>query len=357
MKAKISADVIQEALKICLRLASPVSGNVTLQANGKSLIMSSASEIARCAVLLPGDVSGEAFFAIGSNNLRDAIKGRDELEIVYDKTMLNIQSGRYHSSLATVDALPIEETEDEKGKVWKLNADQASWLKSAVATVSLKPTADITAYMPLSVRLNSKSAFVACYDTYHMAFITDKQITGELDLTLPLDTFSSILEVFSKINFTLTVTRSQLIVKNKLVKVFLSLPETEDSSITTDQVFDKAKEASKADGSEIELSKQDVMIFLENARAVAAKERSEISIATDTSGKVQLQVTTNGGTSKTVLKARVGKKLSFKVNYEYLLEAINKCADTVLMKVMNDMSFISIKTSTAYVFVSLNQDD
>src|SRR5882672_7336163 len=130
MQVQISAAILQEALRVALRLSPPVSGNVTLLADGTKLFLHSAGELSRCSILLPCEVKGKAFFAIGTESLRDATKGHDELSLVYDKTMLNVKSGRYSASLTTVDAIAMEEQQaEEKGQVWKLTVDQAQWLK------------------------------------------------------------------------------------------------------------------------------------------------------------------------------------------------------------------------------------
>jgi hypothetical protein len=356
MQVVVESSIIQEALRVALRLSPPISGNVTLASDGAKLFLHSAGELSRCSVLLPCEVKGKSFFAIGSEALRDATKGHEQLTMVFDKTMLNVKSGRYSASLTTVDAIAMEEEKEEKGDTWKLTVDQAQWLKSAVSQVALKPTANITAFMPVSVKLSPKGAFVACYDNQHMAFVNDKEITGELDVTLPLETINAVLDTFNKIAFRMTVTPSSLLVKNKIVDVTLSLPATEDDSqIGTDAVIGKAKEALKADGKQIEVSKADITSFLDNARAVSTKERSEILVTTD-AGKLTLVVKTTNGTSKSTIKAAVTSKQSFAVDYEFFAEAIAKCSDSVVFKVVEN-AFICFTLKNAHVLVALNQSE
>ena len=356
MNVTISSDILQESLRIALRLSPPISGNVTLKSDGAKLFLHSAGELSRCSILLPCTVTGKAFFAIGTEALRDATKGHQELTMVYDKTMLNIKSGRYSASLTTVDAIAMEEEKEEKGDTWKLTVDQAQWLKSAVAQVALKPTANITAFMPVSVKLSDKGAFVACYDNQHMAFVNDKEITGEIDVTLPLETLNAVLDTFNKLAFRMTVTPSALLVKNKIVDVTLSLPATEDDAqIGTDAVIGKAKSALKADGTQIELAKTEVLSFLDNARAVATKERSEIQVTTE-AGKINFVVKTTNGTSKSTLKAAVKTKQSFRVDYEFFEEAVRKCPESVVFKVVEG-AFLTFQLKNAHVLVALNQEE
>jgi hypothetical protein len=356
MQATIDSAILQEALRVALRLSPPISGNVTLASDGAKLFLHSAGELSRCSILLPCEVKGKSFFAIGTEALRDATKGHQELSMVYDKTMLNIKSGRYSASLTTVDAIAMEEEKEEKGDSWKLTVEQAQWLKSAVQQVALKPTANITAFMPVSVKLSDKGAFVACYDNQHMAFINDKEIKGELDVTLPIETLNAVLDTFNKTAFKMTVTPAALLVKNKIVDVTLSLPATEDDAqIGTDAVIGKAREALKADGKQIEVAKTDVTAFLDNARAVATKERSEILVSTD-AGKLNLVVKTTNGTSKSTIKAGVKTKQNFAVDYDFFSEAISKCSESVVFKVVEN-AFLTFQLKNAHILVALNQSE
>jgi len=357
MNAQIESSSIQEALRVALRLAPPMSGNVTLEADGTRLLMHSVAELSRCSVVLPGTVKGKAYFAVATDALSAATKGHAELEMAYDKTMLKIKSGRYSADLTTVDAVQLEELEKEKGQIWKLSPEQGGWLKNAVAAVALKPSQLLaTGFMPVTAKLTEKAAFVACYDNQRMSFINDKEITGSLEVTLPLETFNAVLDTFHKAKFTMTVGSSTLFIKNAIVEVQLSLPEKdEENQIGTDDVIGKAREASKIDGSELQLSKAEITAFLDNARAVATKERSEIKIATDT-GKAKLSVATTNGTSKTILKAQTPKKATaFNIDFEFFDEVVRKCPDDVIFKVVQG-AFLMFKTRQAQTLVALNQE-
>lgn len=357
MKAQIQAELIQEALRVALRLAPPMTGNVNIVAHGSKMWLTSASELSRCQILIPGDVQGEALFAISTESLSAAIKGHKELSLDFNKSMLNVQSGRYSSQLSTVDAIQEEnEEQKDKGDTWKLTPEQSTWLKSAVATVALKPSASVaTTFMPLSVKLTDKAAFVSCYDQNHMSFINSKDIQGSLDLTLPLDTFNAVLDVFNKVQCSMTVTSSTLRVKNKLVDVSLSLPSAENEEvISVDDVISKAKEALKTEGKSIEVAKSEVVGFLDNARSVATKERSELVCEAEP-GKLKLMVTTTNGKSKILLKANTKAKMSFRVDFDFFDEAVRKGADTLAIKLV-DQAFLMIKGKEAYSVLALNQE-
>lgn len=353
MNIQIDSDAIHNALRVVSRLAPPVSGSVTLEAAGDKLWMHSASDLSRARVLLPCEVKGKAFFAVAIDQLGSATKGHKALECSYDKSMFKIKQGSYTAELATVDAIPLEESESEKGTTWKVSAEQAAWLKSAVASVAIKPTAAMVSNMPVVIKITKKAAFVACYDNFHMAFLNDKEVQGDLDLELPLETLQAVLDVVHVGSFKMHVSKSTLTISNTLLKVNLSLPDSE-GEVSGEAVIEKAREAIKIDGSEIVMGKEGLVAFLENARGVLGKERSEISVAAE-GGKVKLLIQTTNGKAKISLKGNTPKKeVGFRIDYEFFDEAVRKCGDEVVMKIVDD-AFVTFKVKNAWVIVSLNQ--
>lgn len=357
MQLTIETDVVQEAIRVVTQLAPPVAGSVTIEVNGKKAFMHSVAELSRVTVLMPCDVEGSATFAISLDTLRDSTKGRKTLVAKYDKTLLKIRSGNYAAELATTDALTPEQEDDKRtGKPIKLTPEQGQWLKNALATVALKPITILSSFMPVTVKLTDKGAFVACYDTEHMAFLNSKEVQGEMDVTLPLDTLQVILNTFYKAPFKIELGTSNLHVANALVKVAVALPQEEDQQqvVSADDVMTKARAAAKETGLEIEVAKKDILEFLDNARAVATKERGEISVSVE-KGKLKLEVVTSNGSTRTAIKAQVAKAAQFKIDFEFLDEAVRKCPELVSMRVVGD-AYAMFKTSQAYVLVSLNQE-
>jgi hypothetical protein len=353
MNYKIEASAIQEALRVISRLAPPDSGNVTVSSNGKKVFLHSSSETSRCSVNMPATVEGKAgTFALSLNALRDATKNRKELEIEYSKTMCKIKSGAYKAELATVDALEIEATEEEKGKKLEFTAEQAAWLKSAVNVVALKPTALLSTFMPIAIKLSSKGAFVCCYDVNHLAFLNSSEATGDMEIKLPLDTITAVLDAFSTAPFTLELGKAGITVTNKLVKVSLSLPQEEEGELSIADVLETAKGAKKTDGMAIVVPKDEVVAFLDNARAIATKERSELKVKVE-DGKMKLEVATIQGSSKALIKVKA-KNCEFAIDFEYLDEAVRKAGDNVEFKLVKG-AFLAVQLKTSTVVISLNQ--
>lgn len=354
MKAQVECSIINEAVRIASLLAPPMTGTITLQSTDKRLYLHSSSELARCRVQLPGTVQGDATFALPISALSDSVRGRKEVSLELVKGVLTLVDGRYKASLSTVDALEIEDFKPEdEAKKWKLSSDLSTWLFKTVTSIGLKASGG--SFMPLAIQAGAKSTFVACYDQAHMAFARSTDVQGDLQTVLPFDTMRAVLDVFKGVDCVLHLTKSSLWVSNKMVQVALSLPSADgDEVISIESVLEKAKEAVKADGSKITMVKSDVMTFLDNARAVATKERPELGIASK-NGKLQMSVVTNNGQVKALCKAKTAADFSLKIDYEFFAEAVKGSGDELQLKVVDD-AFLMVKRADSYSVIALNQE-
>lgn len=358
MQLQVDNDALQEAIRIIMRLAPPTeaSGNIVLHSTGKKVFLKSNGDNARIEINLPAGVEGKPrTFAVALAALRDATKGRGQLEIVYDKTMCKVRSGKYLCELPTTDAMEIEEAPDEKLSSIEIDADQAQWLKESIKTVSLRPTPLISLFMPLAVKLTKKGAFVACYDSNHMAFIRSKEITGDIDLRIPIDLFASLLDVFVQSKFVLETSASTLYVSNKLIKVAMSLPQEDENDLKMEEIIEGANGAREASGTTFQVEKADIQKFMDNARAVATKERSEIKIKAG-DGKMKFEVVTTNGLIKAVIPCTCKKEVSMVIDFEFLDEAIRKGASTLDLKLVSS-EFLMLKLAKANVVISLNDEE
>jgi len=354
MKFSLESDIVNEAIRVALRLSPPITGNFTFEVSDHQLYLHSVDSLSRCSILIPAPVDGEdTTFAIPAVALKDAISGRKDLIFEFDGSLLTIKSGRYRVKLTTLDAIAVER-EEVTGKPWTVSIEQLSWLKNAVAAVYLKPTQNITSFMPVSVQLTDRSAFVACADANHMMFTRTKEVTGDLEFTLPIDTLTAVLDTFNKVQCKMLLTGSALHVKNKLVDVSLALPATDDDSVIgISMLREKAQESLKVDAQSIDLKKKEVQDFLANARAVSDKSRSEVQVNCEP-GFVTLTVKTTLGTAKSKIEATTKLDAEFKIDAEYLEEAVRKSGESVLIKYAE--SFLVLRTAEAYSLIALNQE-
>lgn len=348
---KITAELssLQYAVDTAMRLAPPVSGNLTFTSKNGVLTVHSAAELSRCSVVVACEVSASGEFAVPAQALKDAIKGRTQLELVYANSTLSVKSGKYKTELVTVDVIPFDDIEKSSTKDWKISAEIADWIRNTIKVVALKPTLILSSWMPLGVHLNSKGAFVCCYDIQHMNWVNSKEVTGDFQCVLPLDTMSAIMDVFSKASFTMQQASSYIRVKNKLVDAYMSVPDMAEI-IPVEQVREKVKEAAAAKGKVFTMSRDDVLAFMDNAKAIIGKERAELAVEADAG--IRMVVRTGLGTSKTALKG--AGKGDFKVDYEYFQELIAKAPAEVSVTVV-DKAYLAVKLSNSSALVALNQ--
>jgi len=349
MKIKVEMDALVSALDTIAKTAAPSSGNITFGSQKGKLTLVSSADLSRCWVTVPCEVDKDGEFAVPMQAVRDAIKGRSNLTLTYANTMLTVASGSYKASLATVDVIPLDDLTEDKATDSKVSADQAEWLRKALKDVALKPTTLLSPWMPAGVKLTEKGAFVVCFDTQHMSWVNTKEVTGELECVLPIDTLQNVIEVFQKSSFVIAQGKSYITIRNKLTKVILNTPSVDDLP-TLSQVQEKIKEAGKVKSSTFVFAKQDLDAFLANSKAVIAKERAELVVEADKG--ITLAIKTVQGDVKAVIKG--SGKGSFKVDLEYLQELTAKAPEEMTLNVVEG-AFLSSKLVASSSIVALNQ--
>ena len=350
MKIKIELDALQNALDIIGKTAPPTSGNMTFEATKGKLKITTVADLSRCQIVVPSEVEGEGEFAVSLQSVKDAVKGRTKLELLFQNSVLHVRSGAYKAELATVDVVPVDVLDPGETKEWAVSTEIATWLKSALRAVALRPTPILSSWMPVGIKVGPKSSFVACYDTQHMSWLSTAEVSGDFEVVLPLEIATSIIDVFHKQPFKLVVSNTSIQVRSKLINVVLSIP-TMDDLPTLEQVRGKIKEAMKAKASTFKFAKADVLAFLDNAKAVVTKERVELAV---TAGKgLEFLVKSVQGQVKAQIKG-VGKG-GFKVDLSYLEEVVAKAGPELELNVV-DSAFLSIKLEASTAIVALNQD-
>ena len=350
MKITLELEAIQSAFETISKTAAPSSGNITFTSAKGKVTLTSVADLSRCQVVVPCEVDKEGEFAVPMQSVRDAVKGRSKLTLTYANAVLTVSSGAYKASLNTVDVIPLDELAEEKTTDWKLTADQAAWLRKALRDVALKPTTILSSWMPAGIRLTSKGAFVVCYDTQHMSWVTSKEVTGDFECVLPIDVVQAVVEVFHKSNFVISQGKAHIQVRNKTVKIALNVPSTEDLP-TLEQVQEKIKEATKVKADTFVFAKSDMLTFLDNAKAVLGKERAELSVEHTGKG-IELVTKTVQGQVKNTVKG-TGKG-AFKIDLDYIQELVTKAGDEITLNVVAS-SFLSLKLASSTAIVALNQ--
>nr|DAY64495.1 MAG TPA: beta clamp protein [Caudoviricetes sp.] len=355
MKIKVQGSVLSNILKNISRIAPPLNNALTLKVEKNKFSLIAINEVARCFYSVPTEsIEGEGSVCVSIEALKSAIAGRKELTLYEQEGVLKIVSGNFKINLATQEIISYEFEEEEniKTQSWEVTTEQASWLKQAVTNVALTPTA-IMENPPLVVKLSSKNAFVCCYSSDHLAFALTKEITGNLELSIPCETFMNVLEVFSKQNFTLSKSDTKLTVSNELCEVSVSLPSQE--YLPSQIIIDKVKEVHKAQGTSLSFKKEDLLAYFTNAKALQTKERGSI-IFKGNSKKIVLEIRTFAGHCENIFNGNY-ENVNFGLDQLYFEEAVAKCGEEVSLKWVNDeIQYVYIRTKNSYYLLSTLQN-
>lgn len=356
MFIKAEGEAIQLAIKTVSKLAPPSEGSVVIRLKKKQAHILSHSELNSCTVLVPASVEGDGEFAISLESLREATRGRANVELTYKNTLLYVKSGSYLAELATSDVLDQDEQAKAEEPPIVIGAEQAAWLRTAVQDVSIRATALINAYMPIGLHLTEKGAFIACFDNNRMSFLKEKTIKGDANFVVPIETLQAVLECVGHSEFNLIVTDSFAEIVTETVQARLSLPTIEDNSVSLDTVEGKAKEIVKIAADTIVVDKAKLVAFLDNSKAVALKERGEVKVSVR-DGKMRMSVSTNAGKVQASVPVQAGAELQFLVDFEYLDELVRKAGAEVELKVVSDAFVMSKTAKGVTVLVAFNQEE
>lgn len=357
MRVKTDASILLNQLTIISKLVNPTSGNVSLQVKDSNLYLFSVNDMATFQSVVPSDiVEGEASFGVSIEGLKTLLRKRSKVELQYINTMLVVSEKGYRAQLATVDpveqqALAERNVDKLKGKKWKLSADQSKWLNTSVNEVNLKVVEALSPFMPITVKITDKGAFIACYDNNHMSFIRSKEMTGDLDVTMPASTFAPVLEAFAGSNLMMEVCESALVLKNKVLKISMSLPNV-DTYIPVTELLKLANQSLASDHQLLTLNRETLIDFMDSCKAVATKERSELKVKAS-GKKVVLTVGTIAGNINQNLSLAKAINLEFSLDFSYFQEAVTKSIGEELeIRVIKDSSLI-VGAKNGYSIISL----
>lgn len=355
MQVQIESQDLHAALKSAMRLASPTEGAVVISVD-KVFKVISHDDLNSCEITVPcKSLEGTAQFAINVDVLTSATRGRKIVSFEFKNTVLYIKSGNYKAELATTDAIQVENTSDDKSEsVVKVSVDQVAWLKNSLSAVALKPNPLVSSFMPCGISFSKKGAFVGCFDTNQMAFTTSKEITGEASFTLPLDVTQTLVDVFGSSDFRFELRSSGLMVRNKMIRALMALPNLTEGIPPLDEVIEKSKSLPEMEGRIIKFDKADVLSFMDNARAIVGKERAEIAVSVTEEAAI-FSAKTIVGQTKSKIKVKAKKPVKFTIDYERFDDAIRKCGTELSIRVV-DNAFLLIKTEKCVLVVALNQE-
>lgn len=349
MQAEINSVDTQNALRVLTKLAAPSSGNINIEIDD-GIVLSTSNNVNSCKVKLEVKTKGKASFGVPLESFTQAVKNHKELSLKYKDTLLHIKSGAYHTELSTVDFIEFQLPDVEVSKV-KIDKDKLKWLKSSVSKVALRTNTIVSSFMPCGIKLG-KSAYVSCFDVTHLAFTQSNEISGDMEFVLPLDTVQSVFDTFES-GLTLGISKSHVLVKNKHVEASISIPDVEENMPSLAEVIAQSKQSLETKSKKVKIDAQDLLNFLDNAKAVATKERTEL-LAECSDNSLTLEVRTIIGNVKTRLSCESKSSISFKIDLDYFEEMLRKMKGEVVLSIVQD-AFLLCRNDSLTSVIALNQ--
>lgn len=353
MKFQIENTTLTDALGTISKLSPPVSGHITIEGTKKGILLHSLGDLNKAKVLIPARIEGKLnSFAVDLLALQQAIRARQDLTMSFSKAALSISSGRYKATLSTFDPLQEEDKITSPVKGFKIDTETSAYLRDAAKTVALAPDPLVSSFTPLGIHATKKGTSVVCYDAYHSALSTNKEIKGDFSFVVPSTTILSVLDIFYSSDFTLQVTESSLLVSNVTTVVQIGLPVFEDN-LSLSHVLKSLQGLTKAKTKPMVVNKDELQNFLDNSKAIATKERMSLDVKVR-KNKMQVKSTNVNGEVTAVLETKA-EDCQFSVNLDFVSEAVAKCGTDVPISLVGD-SALSIQCPKATFVMATNQE-
>lgn len=353
LKLEIDASVIQEALKILNTIAPPLTGNVIISANSDGLSILSIGEANRCILSnLPCRRNGNDIFALPIGILDTAVKGRETLRLTYDNNILLIKSGKYNATLSTVDVIQEESTgHPQELEGITVTVEQSAWLREAIGIVYTKNDGFLNqVHQHVALQLTDDGAFLCCYDGSRLSYAMTDEITGKLDITLPINTLDAVVNTFGMTTFKMAVHNSVLYVWNKVGRANMSILAP-TFTVPIPQLLGRIQESRSKPIAMWHTDAAGVKQFMANAKAVTRLDsKNAIQIEVDPK-RVHLRVQTTYGKSEVSLDAKANNEAKFEIDYSYFEEFCQRGYETCLLF----PTYIAAHQDDTGAIVSLNQ--
>lgn len=354
LKVAISGDTLQDAMKIATNIAPPMTGNLIFDGSqpGK-LAITSIGESTRCHLTLPCRTEGDDIFSLPVQTAMASTKGRAEVQLLFDKSVLTVKSGKYKTVAATVDVvreppLPMKGLDGVR-----FEPEQSAWLLQACKDVLINPDKVLGQKIShVNFQLTDEGAFIASYDGERMAYAMTSEVTGNMEFTIPLHTLKAVLETFGQSVFKLSVREGVLYVWNAIGFATLALIAPQ-FTIPMEAVMGRVEESRAKPKAKFQLDISEAKAFFENAKSVAregVKNSIHITVGRTTT---KLELKSSFGSSEIELESKSTGAAEMDIDMSYLQEFMNKKFPDV--HVFD--SYISGYDSDTGMIIALNQPE
>lgn len=299
-------------------------------------------------------------FAVSPSSLLSAITKRKSINLEISISTVKVTSDKYRADLVTTTSEPeiiLPKDIKEGDETTKLPSVLVEFIRENLSQVELKPILETYSYMPVAVQVTDKGAFLACYDNWHMAFVTNKKVTGKIKFCLPISSLTLLAKEFRGKTYKMLVTESTLYAFNDSFELALTLPQQDvQNVIPPDEAYNLAMQIRKEKGIDIVLAAEDVLAISSNIDAVY-KKGEHIDFDVD---KTQCKVTLKStyGRVSSIVRCKTQKPVSFRAGFGFFKDVLTKVSGSkVEMTVVPDRMLFFTKNNRTYMLALIDREE
>ena len=365
MIVSIDTELLEAAIRTVVKVTS--AGGANSIAHFKlidGMFQSSATNKGTgVAINIPCKVkekSKHSGFAVDPASLLAAIANRKNIQLEIGGSTVKVVSNKYKAELVTTTAeaeaiLPKDIREGSD--TMKLPSALVEFIRENLAHIELKPILETYSYMPVAVRVTEKGAFLACYDNWHMAFVTNKKVTGNLKFCLPVSSLNLLTKEFRGKSYKMIATESTLYAFNDSFELALTLPQQDTQNvIPPEEAFNLAMQIRKEKGINVLLAAEDILSISTNIDAVY-KKGEHIDFEVDkTSCKVTLKSTF--GRVSSVVRCKSQTPVSFRAGFGFMRDVLTKISgNKVEMTIVPERMLFFNKGSRTFMLALIDREE
>lgn len=352
MKIKIDSDVLANSIKSLQRLvqAATVSVevkkgqfNVTGTGNGNSCLMTVPCTIE--------DKKGVASFSIDANVLLGAINKRKEVELTISDSSVVVKAQRYEAELLVhqFEAIEVVPKEVRESDGLKLKDKFMKALQANLPKLELKPLLAMYDHTLFGVKATKEGTFIACWDTFQMAFYHDKELSGKVEFTMPGNIFAMIAREIKDQDYQMSVSDTSIYAFNDMFELAIARPQEEDKNQPgLDNVISLYEDLKgrKKDFTGLKIKTEGIKALLENGKGIYEKDATFTFKVTG--NKCQLLLKSSFGQVKgaVLLDDKADKDIEFTCDFSFFSSLLDKAPATLDLRVSKEVILFNNKPVT-----------
>lgn len=343
MQLKVDAAILGATIKTMQKVVQATQVSMWATKAGLKVVGvgngNSFSMLCDCQVT---EKSKSSSFTIGVENILNALSKRKNVSIKIEESAITVTEGRYSAELLVqpTEAVEVIPEDVKADKAITLKDKFLNAVRENLPKLELKPLLSMYDYIPFGIKATKEGTFMACFDAFQAAFYMDKELTGNLEFTIPSSVFSMLARELKGQDYKMLVTDNTIYAYNDVFELAIARPQSEGQQVTLENMIDLYNQL-KSEGSKgatsIALKKEGISGMLENAKAVYEKDSTFTFTTKGDKCKLELKSSYGKVTNSILLDEAPKKDTSFSCDFNFFSTLLAKAPATVSLKVTDRM--------------------